>query len=75
MVVYLDDILVFSRSMKEHNQHVCLVLQRLLENKLYIKAEKCVFHTNSATYLGNMVETDARRPHQGQGGGRVATSH
>ena len=61
VVVYLDDILIFSRSMEEHHQHVRKVLQRLLENRLYVKAEKCVFHTTSVTYLGNVVEEGRMR--------------
>ena len=39
--VYPDDILIFSKSEPEHVQHVCSVLQRLLENQLFVKAEKC----------------------------------
>ncbi|KAI2662297.1 Transposon Tf2-6 polyprotein [Labeo rohita] len=39
--VYLDDILIFSRSLEEHEGHVSRVLQRLLENHLYVKPEKC----------------------------------
>lgn len=38
--VYLYDILIFSRDSLEHAKHVRLVLQWLLENKLYVKAEK-----------------------------------
>ena len=49
--VYLDDILIFFQSMEEPVQHVCLVLQRLLENKLFVKAEKCEFHIVSE-FLG-----------------------
>jgi len=41
--VYLDDILIFSKSVKEHVLHVRTVLQRLMENKLYVKAEKYEF--------------------------------
>ena len=56
VVVYLDDILVFSRSEVEHRQHVRLVLQRLLENRLFVKAEKCEFHAASVEYLGHILE-------------------
>ena len=45
--VYLDDILVFSETLEEHVAYVRLVLQRLLENRLYTKAEKCEFHRST----------------------------
>ena len=54
--VYLDDILIFSRSKEEHVEHVRQVLQRLLENRLYCKAEKCEFHVTSTTFLGFVIE-------------------
>lgn len=54
--VYLDDILIFSQTLQEHVQHVRLVLQRLLENRLYVKAEKCDFHVHSVHFLGFVVE-------------------
>lgn len=38
--VYLDDILIFSNSLPEHRNHVRFVLQRLLENKLYVQGEE-----------------------------------
>lgn len=50
--VYLDDILIFSPTLDSHQTHVKAVLQRLLENKLFIKAEKCQFHTQSTCFLG-----------------------
>lgn len=43
--VYLDNILIFSRNLEEHVQHLWTVLQRLVENKLFVKAEKCLFHS------------------------------
>ncbi len=53
--VYLDDILIFSLSPSEHEQHVRQVLQRLLENKLYAKAEKCEFHVSTVSFLGHII--------------------
>lgn len=50
--VYLDDILIFSRTLKEHHHHVRQVLQRLLKNHLYVKAQKCEFHVTEASFLG-----------------------
>lgn len=45
--VYLDDILIFSPDMESHVVHVRQLLQKLLENQLYIKAEKCDFHAST----------------------------
>lgn len=50
--VYLDDILVFSPDEETHKDHVRKVLQRLLDNQLYVKAEKCEFHKPSVSFLG-----------------------
>ncbi|XDV37360.1 hypothetical protein PO909_006967 [Leuciscus waleckii] len=59
--VYLDDILIFSSSLQEHVQHVRRVLQRLLENWLFVKAEKCVFHAQSVPFLGHIVSSEGMR--------------
>ncbi|KAI3356605.1 hypothetical protein L3Q82_017805 [Scortum barcoo] len=53
--VYLDDILIFSPDPATHQHHVRQVLSRLLENKLFVKAEKCEFHASSVSFLGFVV--------------------
>ena len=53
--VYLDDILIFSNSLSEHVRHVHSVLQRLLENRLFVKAEKCQFHQETISFLGYVI--------------------
>ena len=53
--VYLEDILIFSKSVEEHRIHVRQVLQQLLENRLYVKAEKCEFHVPSISFLGYII--------------------
>ena len=55
--VYLDDILIFSKTKQDHVQHVRRVLQRLLENQLFVKAEKCEFHVPEVSFLGFIVGT------------------
>ncbi|MBW0549445.1 hypothetical protein O181_089160 [Austropuccinia psidii MF-1] len=61
VVVYLDDIMVFSSSEEEHVKHVASVLQRLRDNNLFAKARKCVFHASSMEYLGYVVSSDGLR--------------
>ena len=60
--VYIDDILIYSKDLTEHKKHVRLVLQRLLENKLFVKAEKCEFHQPSVTFLGFVLEGGQVKP-------------
>src|SRR5688500_11239089 len=54
-IVYLDDILIFSRTLEEHKRHVRLVLERLRANGLFAKPEKCSFHQSEIEYLGFIV--------------------
>ena len=53
--VYLDDILIFSKSLHEHVQHVRVVLQRLHESHLFVKPKKCEFHVSEVSFLGFML--------------------
>ena len=55
VVVYLDDILVYSKLEHVHQDHVRQVLMHLRENNLHVKLEKSLFHTNAIEFLGFMV--------------------
>ena len=57
-VAYMDDILVYSKTEKEHEQHVKVVLERLRRYRLFAKLSKCSFHTSSTSFLGFVVKTD-----------------
>jgi len=55
IVVYLDDILIYSDDITQHQSHVKEVLKRLRKAGLYAKAEKCEFHLDSIEYLGYVL--------------------
>ncbi len=59
--IYLDDILIFSQNERDHIQHVRLVLQRLLENRVFAKLEKCEFHARSVQFLGFILSPEGIR--------------
>ncbi|KAK3572485.1 hypothetical protein QTP86_033914 [Hemibagrus guttatus] len=56
VLVYIDDILIYSRSMADHRQHVAEVLQCLRDYHLFLKAEKCTFHQPSVQFLGYNID-------------------
>ncbi|KAL0192360.1 hypothetical protein M9458_010656 [Cirrhinus mrigala] len=58
VIVYIDDILVYSRSLPEHINHVRLVLQRLIKHQLYAKEEKCEFHRDTISFLGYIISAE-----------------
>ncbi|MBW0548584.1 hypothetical protein O181_088299 [Austropuccinia psidii MF-1] len=64
VVVYLDDIMVFSKSEEEHVTHVSTVLSRLRANNLFAKASKCLFHVSSVEYLGYVVSSEGLKMDQ-----------
>ncbi|QRW23266.1 Retrotransposable element Tf2 protein [Rhizoctonia solani] len=55
IIIYLDDILIYSKDDALHTQHVHEVLRQLMENQLFCKASKCTFHVTSVEYLGIIV--------------------
>ncbi len=58
VVVYLDDILIFSKDQEIHDKYVWLVLAMLLEHGLYAKLEKCEFDKSSVAFLGYVISPD-----------------
>jgi hypothetical protein len=55
VMVFIDDILVYSRSEEEHEGHLCLVLQKLQDHKLYAKLSKCEFWLKQVAFLGHVI--------------------
>ena len=62
MGVYIDDIVIYLKSWKEHLQHVRQVLQQLKENNLTAKPVKCQFGMKECYYLGHVVGNSCVKP-------------
>jgi hypothetical protein len=58
IVVFFDDILVYSRSEEEHKEHFRLALQKLREHRLYAKLSKCEFCMKQVTFLGHVISKE-----------------
>ncbi|MBW0583629.1 hypothetical protein O181_123344 [Austropuccinia psidii MF-1] len=63
-VVYLDEIMVFSKSEEEHVTHASTVLSRLRANNLFAKSSKCLFHVSSVEYLGYVGSSEGLKMDQ-----------
>ena len=61
ILVYLDDILIFSKNKEEHVSHLAQVLQILRENQFYAKMSKCHFGKSELHYLRHVVGKEASR--------------
>jgi hypothetical protein len=55
VVVFIDDILVFSKTEEEHEKHLKLVLEKLRSIKLYAKFSKCEFWLTKVAFLGHVI--------------------
>ncbi|XP_029151508.1 uncharacterized protein [Arachis hypogaea] len=58
VIVFIDDILVYSKSEEEHEHHLRVVLQTLRNHKLYVKFSKCEFWLDQVAFLGHVVSKD-----------------
>ena len=55
VLVFLDDILIYSKNREEHEEHLRLTLQLLREHRLYAKLSKCDFYRDRIQYLGHII--------------------
>ena len=58
VIVFIDDILIYSDSKEDHEEHLRVVLQILRENQLYVKFSKCQFWLDSVTFLGHVISAE-----------------
>ena len=58
MVVFIDDILVYSATVEEHEQHLREVLEKLRQNQLYAKFSKCEFWLEEVAFLGHILTAE-----------------
>ena len=54
IIAFIDDILIYSKTSEEHEEHLRKVLERLRKEKLYAKLEKCEFWLDSVSFLGHV---------------------
>ena len=55
VVVYLDDVLIFSKTIEDHFKHLEAVFQLLRKHHFYVKLKKCSFFSNQVTFLGHDI--------------------
>lgn len=58
VVVFIDNILVYSANHLEHEEHLKTVLKVLRENKIFVKLKKCEFRLEEVSFLGHVVSND-----------------
>ncbi len=66
VIVYIDDILIYSRNLVDHRHHVAQVLQKLRLFRLYLKLEKCEFHRPTVQFLGYIIGREGIQINQGK---------
>jgi hypothetical protein len=58
IVVFIDDILIYSKNPEDHAKHLHVVLQRLRDHHLYAKFSKCEFWLDTVKFLGHTISSD-----------------
>ena len=58
IIIFIDDILIYSRSEQEHEEHLRLALQTLREHRLYAKFSKCEFWLEEVKFLGHVISRE-----------------
>ena len=58
VVVFIDDILIYSKSVQEHEQHLRVVLEKLRAHKLYAEFSKCEFWLEKVAFLGHILTAE-----------------
>jgi hypothetical protein len=58
VVVFIDDILIYSKTNEDHANHICIILQRLRDHRLYAKFSKCEFWLDSVKFLGHTIASE-----------------
>lgn len=62
VVVFFDDILIYSLSMEDHLQHLHSVLELPAAQSFFLRRKKCCFGVHELTYLGHIISTEGVRP-------------
>ena len=62
VLIYLDDLIIYSQSHDEHEKHLKMVLERLTTHGLTCKLSKCDFYRDSLEFLGHVVDAEGIRP-------------
>ncbi|GKD16778.1 putative reverse transcriptase domain-containing protein, partial [Tanacetum coccineum] len=62
MIVFIDDILIYSKNKQEHKKHLKLILELLKKEELYAKFSKCEFWIPKIQFLGHVIDSEGMDP-------------